>query len=418
MLAALVAASSAIALHVGFGETALTPPEPLPLGGYTERGSAKFEPGGDRLICRAISLQQGRQRVVLAIAELLTIPGSLAAAVRKRLPADIKLVLAATHTHCAPDSQMLNDRMTFAVPGIAPFNRRWLDWYAARIAAACLIALEAPGRAYMSVGYRSTVVRGTARGRRPAAQPEERVRSLDGLDNGRQVPLLGSFAAHPTLYDQTERKLRGDWIGRMLRVQAWAFFNGAAGDISPVSRTAGPNRPELESKLLAAALTQALAKVRRSTRMRPVLYFAQAPIRLDKPTPHPTFAARNGVPQPLARLLVDKFAEPAASVSVVRVGSIALLAVPGEPTAEVGRALEARARRAGFMDAIVIGLANGWIGYVLSAQDYARGGYEATLSFNGPKTAERLVEAAGAVLEKAARGAPNLRPRAGKSVRR
>ena len=74
---------------------------------------------------------------------MLTIPESLAREVRKRIPKDIELFLCATHTHCAPDSQMLNDRMTFAIPGIATYRKRWLTWYADKIAGSVTKALAA-----------------------------------------------------------------------------------------------------------------------------------------------------------------------------------------------------------------------------------------------------------------------------------
>ncbi|MCG9895813.1 MAG: hypothetical protein MH204_10100, partial [Fimbriimonadaceae bacterium] len=41
----------------------------------------------------------------------------------------------------------------------------------------------------------------------------------------------------------------------------------------------------------------------------------------------------------------------------------------------------------------VVGHVNGWAGYMLDSEDYARGGYEATLHFYGPSLADRLVAA-------------------------
>jgi hypothetical protein len=105
-------------LAIGRGKVDITPDVPLPLGGYTERGFQKSIPGGDRLYARTVLFESGATKIAVVSVETLTIPESLVREVKKRIPTDVFLFLAATHTHSAPDSQMLNDRMTFAIPGI------------------------------------------------------------------------------------------------------------------------------------------------------------------------------------------------------------------------------------------------------------------------------------------------------------
>jgi neutral ceramidase len=119
----------------------ITPPEPLPLGGYTARGSqlAQVVPGS--LWASTIVFSDEDTTVALVSAEMLTIPESLVQAVQDRLPKGINLFLSATHTHNAPDSQMLNRQMTFQIPGLAKFNEKWLTWYADRLAFGIKVAL-------------------------------------------------------------------------------------------------------------------------------------------------------------------------------------------------------------------------------------------------------------------------------------
>ncbi|MCG9894118.1 MAG: hypothetical protein MH204_01420, partial [Fimbriimonadaceae bacterium] len=116
-----------------WSEFALIPRAGLPLGGYTERGEAISSFGPRPLVGRVLVLRGGARPLVMAALELLTIPESLLREVRARLPADLDLVLVATHTHHSADSQMLNDRMTFRIPGIAPYRSRELDSFADRI---------------------------------------------------------------------------------------------------------------------------------------------------------------------------------------------------------------------------------------------------------------------------------------------
>jgi hypothetical protein len=377
-------------------EVSLVPPEPLALGGYTERQGAVFEPGGDRLFARVVVFEQGTTQVALVAAELLTIPESLAREVRRRLPDGVRLMLVATHTHCAPDSQMLNERMTFPIPGIATFRRRWLDWYAQRIAGAVHVALAAPAT-WNPTPFLARVALDHNRARRPGAVPDPDVAVLAGS----RRPWLAVYAAHPTLFDQDERRLRGDWPGEAMRALLGAVVaTGPIGDVSP--RAEGPT-PEARARTLGQDVARVASTLaRRSGRIADgrwtdasgPLRWGAADIELGEPLPHPEFATANKIPQTLAQALVERFAPTAAQVSVLAFGRVALIGIPGEPTAGLGHRLREAARAAGFADAVVVSHANGWVGYILEANDYARGGYEARLAFHGPGLADRVVAAA------------------------
>src|SRR5690349_4351275 len=102
MLTAFAALALAPSLFLQKATVDITPTEPLPLGGYTERGSKRFEPGGDPLHAYALVLRHDSTRIALVSAEMLTVPESLCREVRQRIPSDIHLFLTATHTHCAP----------------------------------------------------------------------------------------------------------------------------------------------------------------------------------------------------------------------------------------------------------------------------------------------------------------------------
>src|SRR5579859_4259398 len=123
------------AIQVQEAKVDITPPEPLPLGGYTARHDRVMDPGGEKLFARCLlfTAEKG-PRIAIVSAEMLTIPDSLYSEVRRRVDPGITLFLCATHTHSAPDSQMLNDHMTFHVPGVASYRHRWLAWYVDKIA--------------------------------------------------------------------------------------------------------------------------------------------------------------------------------------------------------------------------------------------------------------------------------------------
>lgn len=371
----MILASMILASTTPIAKVSLVPPEPLTLGGYTARGGAKFVPGGDEISVRAFK----QERSVIVVAEMLTIPESLLDAVQARVGPNLHVVLIATHTHCAPDSQRLNSRMTFPVPGIATFNRRWLDWTADKIATAVNQAPPMEGRWQMQ---QARV--GLSRPRRQGGVPTQIATRF--LLNGQ--PILDIFAAHPTLFDEKELKLRGDWPGELMKRTNGMAVTGAIGDLSPV-----PIFPKLDGKsnsmAFARELDTALLKSHRTELGNQPFKIWTQTIELPKVTPHPTFAKEYKVTDQLAESVVGKFAPPIAQLTFINIGEWTLVGVPGEPTSEVARMIRGLRPKTE-----VISHVNGWCGYILSAPDYGRGGYEATLAFNGPTMAQAVVNAA------------------------
>jgi len=372
----------------------ITPPERLPLGGYTERLGKLMVPGGDPLYARTLLFERGAAKVAVVSVETLTIPESLAREVRKRLPTGVQLFLHAVHTHCAPDSQMLNDRMRFAVPGIAQYNPLWLGWYASKITESIDLALASPGfplgRLSLKVGHV-----GLNRPRRRGGDPDSASRELVG---GGKL-LFTEYAAHATIYGPDELHTRGDWPGAVAQATSAPVLVGAIGDVSPaVDGGTAPDRVRRFRDRLIDSFRGVRARTVWKSRDRIGLVEENLP--LDKPRPHPTFASTYKVPEALAKALVLEFTPAEATITAFRLGSLAIIGIPGEPTGALGNRIVDAGRDIGFDSVIVCSHVNGWIGYILEPRDYDRGGYEATLSFNGRMQGERTVEAASDALQK------------------
>ncbi|MCC6402862.1 MAG: hypothetical protein IT207_02520 [Fimbriimonadaceae bacterium] len=383
-LALLLAGSG---LLVRCAATDVTPNADLPMGGYTERGDHLGHGDGSRLFVRVSVLERDNQRIAIAVLDALTIPESLAAAVRERIPPGVELVLVATHTHCAPDSQMANVRMTLSVPGIANYDRKYADTLAREVDRAVRNALAAP------LQHAATIELVTAnapwgRARREGAEPDPRAFALKA---GGKV-FLATFGAHPTLNGPEQMAYRGDWPGSLAALLDAPVATGAIGDISP---NFDGTDADARSKGMAKRLAQGLEKGRSR-----IVWAQGRPLALvttthtfANPVPHPTFAQEYGVPAPLATLAVQRFAPTSGRVSLLALGECAVVFVPAEPTVAVARRIEREVRRSGFGRCVLVSHADGWAGYVLEPEDYDRGGYEATLSFYGRSGADGLVDA-------------------------
>ncbi|MEX2242740.1 MAG: neutral/alkaline non-lysosomal ceramidase N-terminal domain-containing protein [Fimbriimonadaceae bacterium] len=374
----------------------VSPPELLPLGGYTSRGDSVMQAGGDPLLARAVVFEDGGERIALVSLDALTIPESLVSAVKMQIPEGVGLLLVATHTHSAPDSQMLNERMTFKVPGIAGFSRRWLDWYSQKIASCVNAALSSEARDASTLRLSSVSVSAN-RGRREGTVPIKTATFL--LMNG--TPLLTTYAAHATVFGDERKTTSGDWPSAVASQLGGIVLPGAIGDASPDSPSKDPmvNIGAIVEKMRAGLSASVPAPL---FERHQGVSFVTVPIALGKPVPHPAFATEFGAPSPLDQVLVGRFAPTESTLTLVRIGSLVLVGVPGEPTSDIGRKVQALGANLGFPNTVVVSHANGWIGYVLEPEDYDRGGYEAALSFHGRETSQRVIVAAEAGLKKLA----------------
>lgn len=394
MLANLtILALAAPTLVVREDSTVLQPPESYMLGGYTARGSAKAQPGGEPLYCRILSFQSGDDTIVIASLEMLTVPESLYYRVRQSFASHIRLFLTATHTHCAPDSQMLNARMTFAVPGIARYDSDALGFYANHITKAISNSLSTRGSSATSLSYTLNHAQLNC-GRRRLAEP---ITELGCLSLGKDV-LWTSYAAHAVFHGPERMTTSGDWPGRVSSSTGSLTLIGPIGDVSPA---APGERPSDRIENFVTAYRRSLNSGGPTLQLDTgQVKWASVPIDLESPSPSPVFAREFGIPEALATGLVNQFAPKEASISAFRIGKLAVVGVPGEPSSALGRRIRDAGLRLGFRFVLVVSHVNGWIGYILEPADRARGGYEAALGFHGESAADRVADAAiGALRE-------------------
>jgi hypothetical protein len=99
-------------------------------------------------------------------------------------------------------------------------------------------------------------------------------------------------------------------------------------------------------------------------------------------------------------------------IQVLRLGDVALVAVPGELFCEFGLAIKERAWRelASPVRALVVSCANGRVGYIPTRAAFDRGGYETTFgpsSMLSASAGDMIVDAAMELLEQMADSRPH-----------
>ena len=375
-------------LRAGAGEARFALPPDAPIAGFARlRYGSEGVPSPVGV--RALVLEEPGCRVALVSAEILLVPESLQAEIASRV-ADLGLsglVLAATHTHAGPGGYV--DGFFFERIATGSFDPRMR---AAVVEAAVTAIREAAGA--LAPARLATI--------RSAADDLARSRS-GGLEDapltvlrlvrtdGEPLAELTVFAAHATILGKRNRVISGDWPGRFLQGGTHGprvFFQGAIGDQS----TEGPS----------SGSPRGFANVL-STRVDAL------PFGAPDPAPHLAYAvAEVGLPRneigaapallrPAARNLAARTFPASARVEAIRLGPVLLAAVPGEPTSAVGAAWRATLPSG----AVVVSLANGYVGYVEEPARMAERVGETHLTYYGPALAQTLGAALGAAADAA-----------------
>ncbi|MCX7689015.1 MAG: neutral/alkaline non-lysosomal ceramidase N-terminal domain-containing protein [Fimbriimonadales bacterium] len=377
----------------------------IQLGGYGAR--LNMPPTGvhDPIYARALALQAGDQLVVLVALDHLLVPASLTEAVlREANLRPEQLFMAASHTHCAPDSMGLNARARFALPGVGSFLPEFLQFTTERIVEAIRQARARLRPARLSVS--AEALPNLNRNRRGAkiTDPTMTVLRVDESARRRTLAALVIYAAHPTIYPHTMMQVSAEFPGVLQsRLEAALgegvvalYMNGAQGDVSPVADEGKDDheRVRLYGEKLA---THALRLLRNTKPLAPKLRTAQIRVSLPEARPHPQFYESAGreykVPEALLNDLVKQLIPPTTPVSLMGLDSLALVGFPGEPITALGLEARQMGQQHGFRHVAPVALVNDWIGYILTREEYEKGGYEATVSFNGPDAGAAVMKA-------------------------
>jgi hypothetical protein len=405
LLAACAAAAAAPAaadeLRAGLGVAAL-PAEPGGgLGGYGGLRARRARETLDPPEARALVIERGSHRVVLLAADVLIARRELSAALDgQRAEQELDaLALVATHTHSGPGGYVpgwLSGRVTGA-----PYDPARARALGAALALAVERGVAALAPARLGSGWTELEL---ARNRRRKDGPRETRLWTARIETPRARIALLAYGAHPTVLSAGSRAYSADFPGvarAELARHGWqaVFLPGPLGDQAPAPPPGSPppqaagERAALAATggALGAAALAALEKLETSggAQLDSVeREVAAPPLQLRRWCG--LWWLRPWIAGALAGALPER-----VRLQALRLGQARVLALPAEPTSEVARALR---ERTGDESLVVVSHANEWLGYALLAQDYARGGYEACMSFHGAELADWLIEQAAQTL--------------------
>jgi len=224
------------------------------------------------------------------------------------------------------------------------------------------------------------------------------------LKNGKPLAVLVNWTAHPTLMSAGDMWVSGGWPGYMQReLETWIgngvtgmYYNGAEGDQSPVAAHAGSHYEQAEIYGREIAMRAFEVYHRIEPESEPIFNFDYQDIQLPDRQAHPMFKATGGteygIDEKGMEIILQVMCPDLASAGAVRIGNLLIAGAPGELTSELGLQVKNKLHDSGVPYPVIGGLANEWISYIMSAEQYQRGGYEASVSFYGPDLGKTIVE--------------------------
>lgn len=415
--------SAAIAgeLNAGVAVVDLTPPLELksPLGGYGARMNRPAEGVHDRIFAKAMVIGDGPRKFALVTADMLGFPPPLKSAVLDKLAnkgwSAEQVLLLPSHSHTSIEMNAINPLNVYKVPQLGIHNPQLYELTVGNLAR----VIDEAGKQMIpvKVGSSSVSIAGWNRNRRlpnGPVDPELTLLRVDTTD-GKPLAVFVNWTAHPTFMNEHDMLFSGDWPGHLQRTLealigpgvTAMYANGAEGDQSVIARpNSGEGRWE-KAERYGRELAVVAWRLWEKTPTRPdvPLRYHLQEIALPERSWHPNFKATGGAEYGLTEeLLKDMLPRmfPARSASVaLQLGDLVVIGIPGELGVQLGLEVKKQARQiTGAAHPIIGGLADEWISYILTLEQYNLGQYEASVSFYGPKLGDTIVEGALAGVRK------------------
>jgi neutral ceramidase len=380
----------------------ITPPLEMgyTLGGYGARMSEPAQGIHDDIKAKALVLSEGSKKFAIITMDILGFPPNVRPMVADRLKASgwsaEDILLLPSHAHSSLEMFALNDKNIFGMPAIGIYQPELLEFVVDKLAQ--LITDTERQLVPVKVGTGQIIVEGLNRNRRGAVTVDKEltITRIDDMNNN-PVAVLVNWTAHPTIMNENDMWVSGGWPGYLQReLEDWIgddivamYYNGAEGDQSVIAGKAGSNYEKAENYGRSIA-KQVLPVYRNITPVEnPIFKVVNREIILPAKTPHPSFMQTGGAEYQLDKEkiqgLLNQVFPSTTHITAVRLGDLLIVGAPGELIAELGLDIKKQLKESGIHHPVIGGLANEWISYILTEDEYGKGGYETSVSFYGPK---------------------------------
>ena len=418
-------------LHFGAAAADITPPVGIAMGGYWGRRSGATHIR-DRLMAKALVCGHGSASVALVVVDLVGLDAGAVRAIRERVGRatgieGAAIMVCASHTHSGP--------LTFPFRGMGRIDSCYLEQVVDAVVEVVVAAAadSRPGRLYyarpqvqIGINRREPHPQGTRIGQNPTGPVVPYAHVLRFVAADGTGATLFNHACHPVVLGHDNLQISADFSGAAARCIEAAtggpalFVNGACGDVNP--RITDGSFADVEA--LGQELGQAVLEGRDAAVPLDASAISWAYERLDLPLRSPpsrwwaeveklkwhlqarlAWGGEVSHAQLEWAMAMHKWVRAGAGCARVRpfemqalaLGELVLLGMEGEIFARYQLDLEAA-----HGPAVLCGFANGCIGYVPTADEYARGGYEIDLAYKVYPSVQMIAPASESLIQQRA----------------
>ena len=390
----------------------ITPPLEMKytLGGYGERMNKPAEGIHDSIYAKALALKSGDSKYLIITMDILGLPSNFKTDLIKRI---LKMgwkaenvMLLPSHSHGSLEMAAINSKNIFGVPQIGIFQPELLSFLLDKTEK--LVLETDKNYREVKIGTGSVKFDGLNRNRRgdKLVDNELTVTRVD-LANGQPLATLVNWTAHPTFIGGDDMLVSAEWPGYLQTEMEKTigqgvvvmYYNGAEGDQSPVYSGNGSAYEKIQGygKIMAEKSLSVYNSVQ--TKKENELVYSYQVVDLPEQVAHPDFmetgGAEYGLNEQTVKVIMDALGPKKVGIGSVRIGDFVLVGIPGELVAELGIKIKESVKNDKVKHVAIGGLANEWISYILTEDEYVNGsGYEASVSFYGPKLGEIITGSA------------------------
>ncbi len=380
----------------------ITPPLEMKytLGGYGERMNKPAEGIHDRIWAKALIFKNENHKYAIVTLDVLGLPSNVKTDLLKRISEKGwnkgNIMLLPSHSHGSLEMAALNSKNLLNSPQIGIFHPELLEFILDKLEA--LIIEADQNYQDVKVGTGSKKIAGLNRNRRgdPNVDDELIVTRVD-LKNGNPLAVLVNWTAHPTFIGGDDMLVSGEWPGYLQsELQSLIgndviamYYNGAEGDMSPVLNQQADGayeKIEIYGKKVAEKAFDIYIEIK--PKKVKVFYFSYKTLQLPEYKVHPTFMETGGkeygLDENTVKLVMNMLGPTEVGLGAIRIDDLLIAGVPGEMTAELGLNVKKAIKNKAIKYVAIGGLANEWISYILTRDQYINGGgYESSVSFYG-----------------------------------
>ncbi|MGF7057793.1 neutral/alkaline non-lysosomal ceramidase N-terminal domain-containing protein [Brassicibacter mesophilus] len=402
-------------MKIGWAKQDITPQLPISMGGYGDR-KALGNGVLDNIYARTLVIKDDeRQQAVIISTELIGLTKKQTDDIRDKIHgltgiSRENVIVCTTHTHSGP--------LTSDNPLMGKANKAYIQWLLGIIPRTVIQALD--NQTECKAGWYQKQFTEVGGSRRATDKEVKPILTILGFvdENDKLIASLSNYNCHPTVLPAANLKISADYPGASIDLLEkvygknvfFAFANGACGDIS--TRFIRRNQEYREvirlGSLLAAEVIKGLNKIDYK-KCRSILVkercFKLEPREipdedvLDKQIneykQRLEILRREGassgdmrvISTALQGVMLQKLLkeysnslEYEGSLNAIKIGEGVILSQPAELFSSLGNDIM---KSSPYTPTMIIGYANGSIGYVPDRDSYVEGGYESlSCSFN------------------------------------